>query len=1175
MDKKKFNGTVTKFIDNFGFIDDDVFFRTDVVEGGQVKIHDQVYVECEYSEQLPFKWNATKVKLLNSMQNRGGQQPAPTYLQHRMQQMLQQNNQPPNLNQNLNQNINQSLNQNLNLLAAQQALPNITPDLRKLIEKQQPQQQQQMQNFQQQNNQPPPFNPRGQNDYNQQQPAPFTGQITYTSQPGSAFISPVLQFNQGMNVPPQQQTLPMAGINLRPFHQTNNQGGNNNYPKRDNRPKDRDNRDRDRRKDDRDQRNSRDNDNKRLSRDRDNRDRKAGLGGRDNRDNSVRDRNRNTVSPSNSVTSSSNNTSKPRRRYTPLNIPTHEILKTPLNSYEIKRKFDSSIHIPSDFKELRLNEGFELNLKTLYKPIQYRIVHSVSEEESEKKDDKKESEKKDESNDLKKENEKSESNDTKPSDKSNDKSNDKSSEKSSEKSSDTKVSNDKNDKTNEKVNKTQEDTKTEENKVDLSSIKIKKKPSSNSLSSSSGLHKYAVKVLLLSIPSMNDIYDRVIENDRDTKDSYSANSKAYFLHFNKVLSYLCLKNHNDGHSLIGGKFDPKLDGYIDETTPNLIQTAIRCVKQQAGIDLSSCKKWKHMCTFLYNRDDSPFYENVSFEYSNIFIPDIWSLLESTPCIKNENKINLSTSVKPSSDLNSSDSSKIETNGDSFNSLQVNPSNSINDLSSINDSKLMETSSTDVQESSVNNESLLTDDLTKEDDSSIEISKLQELKVTELRARLEELGHKVPKNLKKADLVEKLIVIMKSQSEVIATDDVSSLSKSNEIDHQPKEESVVVEEKMNVSQEEKKTESVKRKLEDDETTTPDVKKVKHEETSSVKVVEKELEAISEDGFIMAYGTNTTTLNVLNLYQALSHSKYDHFELGIVSELLKEALIDHFGNYILSTCYENRHLIKEQDKQQDDLPSKDTLDNNYVLLAFSFFDSCHCGYMIVDDLLKLLSCCGLNFSKRSWTHIFGNNDRIRYRNFKEPTKIYNFLEQSTTTTKTQDSSGKTTETKSSLYSKDGNIYNIDKLINQSEKDEKLIVELKDKLKLVEDQLSNLQTNLNESEAKQKKMSTAFKKQNDEICDYKRDKERIKYRYDESLKLINSTLNNFNDFIKKHEDKTKDVKERDKEHKDSKDTTKDSTKDIKDLSKDTTKDATKDTNKDAKDVKSTKESNPTDEK
>lgn len=61
---KAFTGRVTKLLDNFGFVDDDVFFQLSVVRGGNVKIGDQVYVDCQYSEHLPFKWNAIGVQVL-------------------------------------------------------------------------------------------------------------------------------------------------------------------------------------------------------------------------------------------------------------------------------------------------------------------------------------------------------------------------------------------------------------------------------------------------------------------------------------------------------------------------------------------------------------------------------------------------------------------------------------------------------------------------------------------------------------------------------------------------------------------------------------------------------------------------------------------------------------------------------------------------------------------------------------------------------------------------------------------------------------------------------------------------------------------------------------------------------------------------------------------------------
>lgn len=525
---------------------------------------------------------------------------------------------------------------------------------------------------------------------------------------------------------------------------------------------------------------------------------------------------------------------------------------------------------------------------------------------------------------------------------------------------------------------------------------------------------------------------------------------------------------------------------------------------------------------LFFRDDSPFYDNVSFEYSNIFIPDVWSLFENpTTCIKNENKLNLNTSDK-TTDLNSLDDSKIDCSngGDSFSSLQVHPSNSITELSSINDSKLIDDTSsvaTDhaVQES-LNSQSIDGDQSMK-DESFADVSQLNDLKVLELRARLEAMGHKVAKNVKKADLIAKLTELITSKNDSVqsVTEDVSNLDEmEQDVKLEDKlDETVVVKvenEKMDANNQPKEEvntsttteqQSNKRKAEDDKDssiTEQTTKKAKKQEDIDKEESKDDLttvrQAISEDGFIMAYGTGSTTLTVLNLYQALNHHKYDHFELQIVSELLREALVGHFCSYIVSACYENRHLLKEQDDKKQEENLKDVPENNYVLLAFSYFDSCHCGYVIADDLLKLLSCCGINFSKRTWTHIFGNNDRIRYRSFKEPTKIYNFTltEQPDKSIDTkQTPSSKSTEIKSSLYVKDGNVFDIEKLINQSDADEKLKVELKDKLKLAEDQISNLKASLNEYEVKQKKMSSAYKKQNDEICDYKRDKERTKYK------------------------------------------------------------------------------------
>lgn len=63
--QRVFTGSVTKLHDNFGFVDEDVFFQTTCVKGQMPKVGDRVLVEAQYNANMPFKWNATSVKVLN------------------------------------------------------------------------------------------------------------------------------------------------------------------------------------------------------------------------------------------------------------------------------------------------------------------------------------------------------------------------------------------------------------------------------------------------------------------------------------------------------------------------------------------------------------------------------------------------------------------------------------------------------------------------------------------------------------------------------------------------------------------------------------------------------------------------------------------------------------------------------------------------------------------------------------------------------------------------------------------------------------------------------------------------------------------------------------------------------------------------------------------------------
>jgi hypothetical protein len=63
--QRVFTGTVTKVHDNFGFVDEDVFFQVNAcVKGSNPMVGDRVLVEASYNPTMPFKWNATRIQVL-------------------------------------------------------------------------------------------------------------------------------------------------------------------------------------------------------------------------------------------------------------------------------------------------------------------------------------------------------------------------------------------------------------------------------------------------------------------------------------------------------------------------------------------------------------------------------------------------------------------------------------------------------------------------------------------------------------------------------------------------------------------------------------------------------------------------------------------------------------------------------------------------------------------------------------------------------------------------------------------------------------------------------------------------------------------------------------------------------------------------------------------------------
>lgn len=200
-------------------------------------------------------------------------------------------------------------------------------------------------------------------------------------------------------------------------------------------------------------------------------------------------------------------------------------------------------------------------------------------------------------------------------------------------------------------------------------------------------------------------------------------------------------------------------------------------------------------------------------------------------------------------------------------------------------------------------------------------------------------------------------------------------------------------------------------------------------------------------------------------------------------------------------------------------------NYVHLAFSYFDKGHCGSMPTDDLIAVLNSVGYFLSKKVLSSLVGslpdsNVDRVNYREFQEPPML---LERKfhypTISLKQQvpilevdgDQNLLENTTGPLIVERNSNQYNIDELIKQSEIDHKTKVRLNEQLSISNNKIGLLIVEnllkiifiqiilicligqmsqvITELEARQKKMSAATGRQNDELCSVKRERDQLK--------------------------------------------------------------------------------------
>ena len=124
-------------------------------------------------------------------------------------------------------------------------------------------------------------------------------------------------------------------------------------------------------------------------------------------------------------------------------------------------------------------------------------------------------------------------------------------------------------------------------------------------------------------------------------------------------------------------------------------------------------------------------------------------------------------------------------------------------------------------------------------------------------------------------------------------------------------------------------------------------------------------------------------------------------------------------------------------------------NYVHLSFAYFDSNHCGHILSEDLAKLLNNANFTLSRRAFNLLVNTEDKVQYRDLLEPKELITIKAIGAQDQQSSDGSPKALSAK--IFEREGTIYDIEQLIDQSESDEKLKVRLNEELSANKEKIS----------------------------------------------------------------------------------------------------------------------------
>ncbi|XP_035247662.1 cell cycle and apoptosis regulator protein 2 [Anguilla anguilla] len=125
---------------------------------------------------------------------------------------------------------------------------------------------------------------------------------------------------------------------------------------------------------------------------------------------------------------------------------------------------------------------------------------------------------------------------------------------------------------------------------------------------------YSAKVMLLSVPAAEELYQRCCGLTQDQQEPQGG-----AVHPTTLIKFLLALKGSE-LQLLGGRWCPLEDGSNPAKDPLvLIRTAVRCVKEQTGLDLSHCSHWYKMAEVRYLCGGE-------VETAVFYLPDVWRTL---------------------------------------------------------------------------------------------------------------------------------------------------------------------------------------------------------------------------------------------------------------------------------------------------------------------------------------------------------------------------------------------------------------------------------------------------------------------------------------------------------------------------------------------------------------------